>query len=372
MKLKNIFFAVTLSTTSLLIASDERPRSIKYSQDVQDRSIEESHRKIEEVVLAKLKKAEGPLTDQDYKKISYLNLEGLGLTDIAPLSKMTSLTALYLSDNHISDLSPLAKVTLSKIAFHNNKVKDISPLKGMKKLSVIYFRNNLVTDLTPLYGPGFKRSVLTGNPIEDSQVPTKYIKKVQYKLLTQEESVAAIEKVLRDEIKKNTGEITQEDCDGITSLSFNAMGLTDISPLKKCRNLSLLNLHMNEITDVTPLAGLTKLTMLNLGSNMIKDISSLKDLVHLKTFIIYMNHIEDISIVANMKDLHFLSAYENNIKVVKHVGHMKTARRIKFHDNPVPLAAQEECHKMVPDVELFFKTESGNNYYTATKKKKAK
>ena len=70
-----------------------------------------------------------------------------------------------------------------------------------------------------------------------------------------------------------------------------------------------------------------------------------------------------------MKDLHFLSAYENNIKVVKHVGHMKTARRIKFHDNPVPFEAQEACHKLVPDVELFFKTEKGNNYYKPGNKK---
>jgi internalin A len=318
-------------------------------------SVEESHQKIAEIVAAKLNKATSDLTEQDYTKITYLNLEGLGL-----------------SDNYISDLSPLAKISITKIAFHNNKVKDISPLANNNKLAVVYFRNNLVSDLNPLYTPKFKRAVLTGNPVGDDQIPSKYKKKLQYKLLSKEESVAVLEKILRDKIGKPSGEITQEDCNGISSLSLTAMGLTDISPLKKCRNLTLLNLHMNEVTDVTPLAGMIKLTTLNLGSNMIKDISPLKDLVNLKTFIIYMNHIEDISIVANMKELHFLSAYENNIKVVKYVGHMKTARRIKFHDNPVPFAAQEECHKMVPDVELFFKTENGNNYYTATNKKKSK
>ena len=339
------------------------------SAEVKVLTVEESHKKIDEIVRAKTKKAEGNLTEQDYNKVKYLNLEGLGLTDIKPLSKMSSLDTLFLSENHISDLSPLAKISLRKIAFHNNKVKDISPLGNMKKLSVIYFRNNLVTDLSPLYGPAFKRSVLTGNPIADNQIPEKFKNKVQYKHLSKEESVAAIEKILRGKIGKANGGITEEDCEKITSLNLSAMGLTDISPLKKCRNLTLLNLHMNEVTDVTPLAGMTKLTMLDLGSNMISDISPLKNLVNLKTFIIYINQIEDISIVANMKKLHFLSAYENKIKVVKYVAHMKTARRIKFHDNPVPFEAQEECHKFVPDVELFFKTESGNNYYTSNKKK---
>ena len=331
---------------------------------------EDSHQKIEAAIRTKLKKPEGALTEQDFKSIKELQLRGLGLSDISPLSRMTSIKYLDISDNGISDLSPIVKLPLAKLTFHNNRVVDISVLASMKGIKYIYGENNQISDLSALAKMNFSQARLLGNPLEKIDLPTKLKSRLRYRELSPQESNIALEKALRKQLKKSETEITQDDYDSITSLHLGGMGLSDISALKKCRNLTSLNLQMNDISDVSPLAEMTKLTLLDLSNNKIVDISPLKNLVDLRTLIIYFNHIEDISAVANMKDLNFLSAYCNKIKVVKYVHHMKTARRIKFHVNPVPFEAQEECHKHLPDVELMFKRDGIPNYYMPQKTNK--
>ena len=55
-----------------------------------------------------------------------------------------------LSYNHISDITPLAKLenlTLCDISF--NKIQDLSPLSSLKKLEYLNIEQNQVSDLSP-------------------------------------------------------------------------------------------------------------------------------------------------------------------------------------------------------------------------------
>lgn len=109
---------------------------------------------------------------------NFANLETLGLadngiSDITPLTVVTSLTTLelgnnliqdlgaleeldqlselFLPDNLISSLDPLASLTnLSWLSLTNNQITDISALSGLPGLFLVYLNNNRITDLVPL------------------------------------------------------------------------------------------------------------------------------------------------------------------------------------------------------------------------------
>ncbi|MGN1120279.1 MAG: leucine-rich repeat domain-containing protein, partial [Oscillospiraceae bacterium] len=60
-------------------------------------------------------------------------------------SGMTKLQTIYISDNHISDLSPLSGLPeLETIWCNNNDIYDISPLMGMTSIRQldIYYQND--------------------------------------------------------------------------------------------------------------------------------------------------------------------------------------------------------------------------------------
>ncbi|MEQ8962781.1 MAG: leucine-rich repeat domain-containing protein, partial [Coleofasciculus sp. C2-GNP5-27] len=52
---------------------------------------------------------------------------------------------LYLYDNHIKDVSPLAKLTsLESLDLTNNQITDISSLAGLTSLEVLYLTGNAI------------------------------------------------------------------------------------------------------------------------------------------------------------------------------------------------------------------------------------
>lgn len=103
-----------------------------------------------------------------------LGLSNNQISDISPLSALTYLESLNLNGNGVSDLTPLAGlVNLNTLQLNNNQVNDISPLTDMPLLMVLYLANNQVADVTALNG----KSRLThlnfhNNPLSASQIDT--------------------------------------------------------------------------------------------------------------------------------------------------------------------------------------------------------
>ncbi len=86
------------------------------------------------------------------------------ISDISPLSGLTSLIGLLLDNNNISDISPLAGLTnLSSLTLGNNNISDISPLSGLTRLQVLLLDNNNITDISPLAGLTDLRQLALGN-----------------------------------------------------------------------------------------------------------------------------------------------------------------------------------------------------------------
>ena len=80
-----------------------------------------------------------------------LSLRGTSISDISPLSGLTSLTWLSLSDNRISELSALSDLrSLTTLYLGRNSISELSALSGLSSLQVLDMDNNSISNLAPL------------------------------------------------------------------------------------------------------------------------------------------------------------------------------------------------------------------------------
>ena len=146
-----------------------------------------------------------------------LNLYSNRISDLSPLAGLTVLRNLVLTDNQLSDVSSLAGLTtLESLVLDENQLSDVSPLAGLTALRILHLRKNQLSDVSPLAG----LTALDRLHLGDNNIP-------------------------------------------------------NIGPLVGLTALEWLNLEKNQLSDVSPLAGLTALERLYLGSNNISDIGSL-------------------------------------------------------------------------------------------------
>ena len=87
-------------------------------------------------------------------------------------AKQSKVTSLHLSNQNISDITPLTELTeLRGLFLFDNNITDISPLSGLKKLNGLNLCNNKISDITPLISLKNLRILgLAGNPIPNDHL----------------------------------------------------------------------------------------------------------------------------------------------------------------------------------------------------------
>ena len=184
-----------------------------------------------------------------------LDLSSNHISDLSPLARLTHLLWLELGDNQISDLSHLAGLTnLNNLKLYSNQISDLSHLAGLANLQELWLSYNQISDLSPLAG----------------------LTNLQW-----------------------------------LYLHYNQ--ISDLSPLVGLTNLQRLALDDNQISDLSPLAGLTNLYYLYLYNNQISDISPLARMINLQRLYLWSNQISDLSPLAGLTNLSYLDLICNPI-----------------------------------------------------------
>jgi len=84
-------------------------------------------------------------------KLTFLDLDNCKITDLNFLTNISNIEILWLKDNKISDLSPIAMMNkLNFLAVPNNPIKDISSIVNLTSLDRIIISDTQITDLSPL------------------------------------------------------------------------------------------------------------------------------------------------------------------------------------------------------------------------------
>ena len=179
-------------------------------------------------------------------QLTKLNLGGANqISDISPLAQLTLLTELDLSSNQISDITPLTQLTqLRWLLLLLNQISDISPIAQLKQLSQLYLSHNQISDVTPL----------------------------------------------------------AQLAETLTELVLDRNQIRDITPLAQLTYLENLDLQDNQIVDVTPLAQSTYLENLDLRDNRIRDVTPLAQLIYLEELQLRDNPITDTFPLSSLLD----------------------------------------------------------------------
>jgi len=112
-----------------------------------------------------------PLAGMSY--VANVDLSWNQIIDISPLAEMSWLENLWLGGNQISDISPLAGLGhLHDLSLHDNQIGDITPLAGLTSLSWLDLSWNQIIDILPLVNnPRMRYPAyvdLTSNPLSST------------------------------------------------------------------------------------------------------------------------------------------------------------------------------------------------------------
>jgi len=108
---------------------------------------------LEAAIRNMIRKPTGDILDSDLIGLFSFGVWYYGVANLEGLQHCVDLTELWLYENQIVDISPLAGLTnLMELSLFNNQIVDISPLEGLTNLTTLYLHNNQIVDLSALSG----------------------------------------------------------------------------------------------------------------------------------------------------------------------------------------------------------------------------
>jgi Leucine-rich repeat (LRR) protein len=144
-----------------------------------------------------------------------------------------------------------------------------------------------------------------------------------------------VEKRIRTELRKPTGELTEADLEKVTELNLVGYQLTDVKGLEKLTKLKELSLDGNQLTDVKGLEKLTKLKELSLPFNQLTNVKGLEKLTQLKELYLQANQLTDVKGLEKLTNLEGLYLEGNPDLTKAQIDELKKALpKCKIYSNP--------------------------------------
>ncbi len=253
--------------------------------------------------------------------LEQLELHNNQISTIPSLSALTNLTRLGLSNNQINDITRLTGLTgLEELQLHNNQISNISELSGLTSLIALGLGDNQITTVPSLSSLGSLEFLnLYGNQITDASGVSGLNNLVELILtLNQLSTLPDLSSSVR--LKVLTAEKNQ---------------LTDISGLTGLKNLEMVNLHKNRIVDIRPLLGMNKITNLSLIKNLINDITPLSGMSGLTYLKLQINQINDVGPLTGLTGLRELHLGQNQISTLSPLAGLTDLVFLGLDDNSI-------------------------------------
>ena len=144
-----------------------------------------------------------------------------------------------------------------------------------------------------------------------------------------------VEKAIRKELKKPTGELTKADLEKMTKLFLESSKLTSVKSLEKLTQLTYLGLLDNQLTDVKGLEKLTQLKVLFLSHNELTDVKGLEKLTQLKELDLVGNQLTSVKGLEKLAKLTSLNLKDNpNLTEAQIAELEKGLPNCKIYTNP--------------------------------------
>ncbi len=271
------------------------------------------------------------LTSLDLNQIGVFNLAGLehatalqtlmviapGLTNASPISALTNLTSLQLLVGYLPDISFLSNNwRIQGLQLAGNQIESIAPLARLTNISYLTLNGNPVTNihvlsnltsLSTLYAAGvpagsaeFARhlSQLTFVEMQDCgitdvspflQKPWMYNLALDRNPLTNAPLVGQLTGLIALSLGELSPPLTNLSfCAGLTNLEnlfVDGNALANLEPILPLTNMFFLSAAHNQLTSLEGLQAFRGLHLLGVNGNAIHDLSPLSSLIHLESLL---------------------------------------------------------------------------------------
>ena len=248
-----------------------------------------------------------------------VNLYGIGIRDLTPLSYLINLEELVLGENEVYNIRPLAKlVHLKLLDLSENHIENIEPLAHLTKLLTLNLDDNRIKNIDALKDLSSLENLnLDNNRIDNIEA---------LKNLTHLKSLT----LNKNQIKNIT---PLHDVIQLEYLSFADNHVANIEPLKALTNLRTLYLARNQIRDIKALGNLTKLNTLYLNSNYLQNIDILEKLTNLEGLYLQHNALTEVKPLKGLTDLYELFLDDNEIKDIEPLANLQNLDSLSLSHN---------------------------------------
>lgn len=244
-----------------------------------------------------------------FRRLNTLSIMAQQVTDISPLAGL-SLVNLDLTTNHIADIHPLARTTtLQTLSLARNPVSDLAALSGLNQIYQLDLGGTRITNVAAVaklprlndleLGFSFVKDLsalansknLNALILDGLQNPNlSFLPKAKTVNFISLSSIGAAQvSALRQsnvsdiEILFGSGSIPVLNLPKLTHLEIYHSSYASLSFLAGCANLQNLQLHNTAVTDLSAFAKLTKLTAFDTDNTPLTDVTVLGSLPKLKT-----------------------------------------------------------------------------------------
>ncbi|WP_442596593.1 carboxypeptidase regulatory-like domain-containing protein [Neobacillus sp. D3-1R] len=167
-----------------------------------------------------------------------------------------------------------------------------------------------------------------------------------------------LEKVVREQLNKQAGTITEEDMKLLTTLDADYENIRDLTgmefavnledlhlegnqindliPLRKLNNLKKIWLSHNDINNLEPLGGYTHLTELYAAENQISHLKGLEKLSNLQILDLHNNDIRNIDSLKGGASLSELNLNQNQITSITPLSKLTSLENVQLNHNQIP------------------------------------
>ena len=218
------------------------------------------------------------------------------ITDLTPLSQLSSLLHLDCSSTSISDLGPLSQLaSLKYLDCSETEIIDLSPVSHLMSLQYLKCSHMDLFDLSPLsQSISLQYFNCVDTDVSDLS-PLSYLK-------------------------------------SLTQLECSETPVNDLSPLSELTSLRELAFYNTEVSDLSPLSKLSSLLHVNLGGTKVVELSPLNQLKSLERLLFWRTKVSDLHSLHNFEQLKETLFQESNVSDLSPLIDLKCLKLVWAND----------------------------------------
>ena len=290
-----------------------------------------------------------------------LSLKNTQVSDIEPLSRLTSLKYLLLNGTQVSDIGALSHFTsLEMLDLENTQVSDIGPLSHLTSLEYLSLNGTQVLDIGPLsHLTSLHFLRLNGTQVSDIDLLSR-LTSLQILSLngTQVLDIGPLSHLtslkildLGDTQVSDIGPLSR-----LTSLEYLGLGdtqVSDIGPLSHLTSLEMLDLENTQVSDIGPLSHFTSLKSLDLENTQVLDIGPLSHFTSLKSLDLENTQVSDIGLLSHLTSLERVYLSGTQVSDLEPLFKLSALKRIHLYNTSVSEHEINTLRNALPAVLVF-------------------